>query len=129
VPRVEDLSELLPRERDWLSTLRALALHPEHAPGVIYEARAEAESVQRCLKLLVEEPQRLFELWPALIDTVRIEASARALGQLGDLRAALRALHPSPPEVDAATARQARLEVLSSGPLFELLAVAARIYE
>lgn len=124
IPRVEDISDLLPREREWLATLRALALHPEHAPSTLYEARAEAPAIQACLAILTEEPQRLAELWPALLYTAKLEASARALGQLGDLRAALYALCPNA----AAMTSEERLAALQHGPLADLLAVATRLY-
>jgi len=131
VPRVEDVEvaqELLPREREWLAMLRALALHPEHAPGVLYEARAEAEAIKSCLNTLAEKPQRLAELWPGLMATARLEAGVRALGQLGDVRAALRALF-APLETAAPSNREQRLAALSSGPLADLLSVTVRLYD
>jgi hypothetical protein len=138
IPRVQDIQQLLPRERDWLATLRALALHPEHSPGVMYEARAEAEAVQLCLASLAERPQRLAELWPELLATARLRASARALAELGDLRAALRVLYRSPAaHADGAAKseprsekddRGQRLAALQSGPLCELFALAKRLY-
>lgn len=129
IPRVEDIQELLPREREWLGTLRALALHPEHAPGVVYEARAEVEAIQSCLSLLDGQPNRLIELWPELLASARLEASARALGQLGDLRAALRALDRGAGAADAPAERRRRLAALRQGPLASLLAIAACLYE
>lgn len=129
IPRVEIIEELLPREREWLGTLRALALHPEHAPGVIYEARAEVEAIQSCLSVLDSHPGRLSELWPVLLASARLEASARALGQLGDLRAALRALDRGAEGGSGAPERERRLAALRQGPLAALLAVATCLYE
>ena len=130
IPRVEDIEEQSGREREWLATLRALALHPEHAPSVLYEARAEAEAIQACLARLEKEPRCLAELWPALLSTMRLYASARALGQLGDLRAALRALFASAVTAnDWCDTRTRRLFALRDGHLAELLSLAARLYE
>lgn len=121
-PGAPSLDELRPSEGEWLSTLRAIALHPEHTSGVVYEARGEAAALLGCFARLTEDATLLHSLWPQLSDRLHLEANARALGQLGDLRAALTALMP--PAADA----PARLRALVQGPVADLWAIANAIY-
>ena len=107
-PSLDDLRQ---SEADWLSTLRASALHPDHGSGVIYEARGESEALRYCFSRLAEDANHLHSIWPVLRERLILEANARALGQLGDLRAALSALthrgrhECSPAGADAGTGR------------------------
>jgi hypothetical protein len=116
------LDDLRPSEQEWLSTLRAIALHPEHTGGVVYEARGEAEVLAHCFAQLTEDATVLHSLWPQLRDRMLLEANARALGQLGDLRAALTALTPAKADTNA------RLQALVQGPIADLWAIANAIY-
>ncbi len=121
-PGAPSLEELQPSEQDWLSTLRAIALHPEHTSGVIYEARSEAVALGACFARLAEDANCLHSLWPALRDRLQLEANARAWGQLGDLRAALSVLVPSSADASA------RLRALVQGPVADLWVLANAIY-
>ncbi len=116
------LDDLRQSEADWLSTLRASALHPDHGSGVIYEARGESEALRYCFSRLAEDANYLHSIWPALRERLILEANARALGQLGDLRAALSVL--TPPGADTS----ARLQALMQGPAADLFAIANAIY-
>jgi len=106
--------------------LQSLALAPGHSQGISHEASATAAELKLCVEELEQRPQLLKTLGPALLATMERHAEARALGQLGDLRAALSALCPLPlleggPEE--------RLRALVRTPLAELLAVASLLYD
>ncbi|HNN91147.1 MAG TPA: hypothetical protein PKI03_02715 [Pseudomonadota bacterium] len=116
------LDDLRPSESEWLSPLRASALHPDHGSGVIYEARGESEVLRYCFSRLAEDANYLHSIWPTLRERLLLEANARALGQLGDLRAALSVL--TPPNADTS----ARLLALMQGPVADLFAIANAIY-
>ena len=63
--RFRERRQLLPRERDWLTTLRALALHPEHAGDV-----AAYENALRQRARLLGEGNRDPHWFTALEDTM-----------------------------------------------------------
>lgn len=118
-PRVEDLPAA---EQEWLPTLRALALHPDHSAGLVFEARGEADTLLRCFTALDQDASVLHVLWPRLRARLEREAGLRSLAQLGDLRAALVAL--ASPSMDA----QARVQALSHGPLADLWQIVDAMY-
>ena len=118
-PRLEDLG---PSEQEWLPTLRAIALHPDHSAGLVFEARGESDTLLRCFAALDRDATILHLLWPSLRARLELEASLRALAQLGDLRAALVTILP--PQADLS----ARLQALSQGPLADLFRILDAIY-
>lgn len=118
-PRMEDLA---PSDQEWLPALRALALHPDQGAGLVFEARSQTAVLMQCFSALAQDANHLHVLWPALRARLELEASLRAIAQLGDLRAAFVALQP--PAADMAT----RLQALSAGPLADLWQIADAIY-
>lgn len=118
-PSIEDLTA---EEAEWLPTLRALALHPDHSSGLVFEARGEAEALLTCFSALDRDASLLHSLWPRLRARLDLEASLRALAQLGDPRAALVAMQPPLADLSA------RIHALSSGPLADLWQILDAVY-
>lgn len=119
-PTMEALS---PTDKEAVSWLRALALHPAHEASLAYLAQSERAAFVSCCQALSENPRALDELWPALANALRSDANVQALSQLGDVEAALTAL------TDVHAERKARLSLIGEEPLSSLWLRAQRLYE